>query len=625
MIRQYASQLALSIGTYEINKNCFSCNSTCSSCSNNYSCDTCFLSSMQKIFNSTCICPENKVFNELTKSCECIQGYYLSKDHQKCYNCKPPCLDCNENNPILCKSCLKNYKLYRNSCICLNNQIYTTNGCQNCSQTQLINSNQTICYECNQTCKSCHEENPNLCTECNPGFQKTGNFCYCPKDSYFKIDKCIKCDPLKRMKVNKDKTGCYYCNESCQDCDENSPKNCTKCPKGFLMINETSECVCEEGKYKEKWNKCSSCLENCKVCKNKSKCIECNSLYKKTIKGDCERNCNDSEYLDGDICKSCGKYCLSCNSQKCLMCKPNSTSINETDCECLPGFAGNNECEQMCFYKIEVEHGNILNLKLEKPLRFNLTENDFLLKFIPNVSIRYHFSIKSSNLYIFRLIPEEDIIKGTSVLLEVKSTEILKSDDGYILKKRKFTNELYQYNFPYQSPKSIQVVSNSTKKIVQAAASSSILVGLLSNPACFWVLMNTLDIISFLPLNSVPYSTQLKEFLNSFGMLSLLPNPIKNFVSLDDNYAPYSEAKNYGFDTSLFHINAGTYLVNLSIFLLLIPILYIGYKLPNKFVSDKCKKWLDNYKFNFFLRFWIQSFLNLTIFACIQIKSVFFK
>lgn len=269
-----------------------------------------------------------------------------------------------------------------------------------------------------------------------------------------------------------------------------------------------------------------------------------------------------------------------------------------------------------------METGNIIYLILDKPLKTNLNESDFSINFIPNVSVNYDFSTNSSNFYIFKLFPEEDVKKGTSIILVIVSSKVIISIDHYVLNQRTFTNKLYQYDFPYQSPKSVQAVSNSTKKVVQAAASSSILVGLLSNPSCFWVLMNTLEIISFLPLNDIPYSAQLETFFTSFGVFNLVPNPIKDLVSFDQNLTPYSEAKNYGFDTSLFHINAGTYLVNLAFFLLIIPFLYLGYKIPNKFLSDKCKKLLNNYRYNFFLRFWIQSFLNLTILACIQIKSV---
>jgi hypothetical protein len=170
----------------------------------------------------------------------------------------------------------------------------------------------------------------------------------------------------------------------------------------------------------------------------------------------------------------------------------------------------------------------------------------------------------------------------------------------------------------------VQVVANNTQTIVKAAASSSVLVALMSNPACFWVFMNTLEIISFLPLNDVPYSDQLEKFFTSFGTFNLIPNPLKDLVSFDESLTPYSEAKNYGFDTSLFHINAGSYLINLAFFLILIPILYIGQKCCFRFLSEKCGKWLQNYKYNFFLRFWVQSYLNLTILAAIQLKSVIF-
>ena len=82
-----------------------------------------------------------------------------------------------------------------------------------------------------------------------------------------------------------------------------------------------------------------------------------------------------------------------------------------------------------------------------------------------------------------------------------------------------------------------------------------------------------LEIITYLPLNSIPYPEQLSAFYNSIGPLNIFPNPISNIIPSDNSSTPYLEAQRYGLTTSLFLSNAGPFLLNFLIFTALVPFL----------------------------------------------------
>ena len=140
--------------------------------------------------------------------------------------------------------------------------------------------------------------------------------------------------------------------------------------------------------------------------------------------------------------------------------------------------------------------------------------------------------------------------------------------DGTIL-----TGSLYAYNLPVKFSTSIAGLMNISQIIVSASLYSSIISGILSSPSCLWSLFNMLEIITYLPLNSIPYPEQLLTLFNSIGVLSIFPNPLSKLIHSENDSTPYLEAQRYGFTTSLFFSNAAQFLLNFVIFIAFIPFL----------------------------------------------------
>ncbi|OMJ68140.1 hypothetical protein SteCoe_34497 [Stentor coeruleus] len=95
----------------------------------------------------------------------------------------------------------------------------------------------------------------------------------------------------------------------------------------------------------------------------------------------------------------------------------------------------------------------------------------------------------------------------------------------------------------------------------------------------------------------------------------LAPNAMTYII--DSNYGVkiYGKFNEFGLETNLFLLNSGIYIVGLATTLLsIIPVLIL-YKLCHPWIKGKMKKSVRNYKFNYFTRMWIQSFLDINILA----------
>lgn len=92
----------------------------------------------------------------------------------------------------------------------------------------------------------------------------------------------------------------------------------------------------------------------------------------------------------------------------------------------------------------------------------------------------------------------------------------------------------------------VKVLVNSTKTITKLIVGTTLVSGLISNPSCIWLRMNILEILTFFPLNSLPYSEPLMEFFDSINSINIIPNPASYFITTSNSSIPYQEAYKFG-------------------------------------------------------------------------------
>ena len=161
-----------------------------------------------------------------------------------------------------------------------------------------------------------------------------------------------------------------------------------------------------------------------------------------------------------------------------------------------------------------------------------------------------------------------------------------------------------------------QILAGTTTS--SAAASSAF----NPNPAALWALLNTLDILMYLSLSTNPLTPSLRAMLEGLDILELFVPNLFEFV-LDSDISPMSNEifEDFGFESTLFLLNMGQKFTIFAFVLVLWPIVWVVSMSKIPFLAKKCEGFLSEYKYNFFLRNWIQLFLDLSIAAVIQISN----
>ena len=178
----------------------------------------------------------------------------------------------------------------------------------------------TSCSQCRSYCEDCVSYDN--CTECDRG--KYGIKCdgtcrsTCPTcKTYSDCNECI---------AGRYGTYCQsYCSKACIDilCEQSTGKCTLGCNHGYYLSGD--DCIhcpvhctrCTDASH------CNACIAGffgnvCETPCSKS-CLnnECDK-----VTGECTSGCAEGYHLDGDTCRSCPYYCVSCLSQSiCSECK----------------------------------------------------------------------------------------------------------------------------------------------------------------------------------------------------------------------------------------------------------------------------------------------------------------
>ncbi|EAR87309.2 zinc finger lsd1 subclass family protein (macronuclear) [Tetrahymena thermophila SB210] len=255
--------------TYQLN---------CQTCSPN--CQTCF----GPLSNNCQSCPPNlQFFNTNTNECLLqapATGYYCYNStgtspsyQQNCYPCYISCLQCSGPLSTNCLSCTTSFPFYNlstNSCLPLApSQGYF---CQQSSNTSL--SYQQNCSLCDSTCLTCSGSLPTNCISCSSSFP------------YFNIqtNSCLSKAPGSNFYCQQNLTNptyqfnCNICNINCLTCSGQQSNNCLSCPSTLSFFNtKTNECLLQapaigyycqnsNGSYPSYQQNCYPCDPSCFQC-----------------------------------------------------------------------------------------------------------------------------------------------------------------------------------------------------------------------------------------------------------------------------------------------------------------------------------------------------------------------
>ncbi|XP_055951488.1 extracellular matrix organizing protein FRAS1-like [Argiope bruennichi] len=302
---------------------------------------------------------------------KCPDGYF-SDENNECKSCSSSCKTCFGNMTSQCSSCEKGYYLQKGQCVkSCDPNFYASDG---------------YCLECHESCLSCHGPNSSdciscalsgqllqngtcvdecighfyiadgYCLECNESCArclKDGTCQYCEDNFYLEEEFCVdECTPGYYKFLD---AYCLSCHDECQGCFGPLPFQCTSCPFGQFLLQNSCVWDCGQGYFGDLGaGICGKCHPDCRAClggPSKDKCLTCSSGYLLpyigTHFGSCVEECPTGYYLTADgtcaVCHETCEICYGSNDTDCSSCK-NPLFIKNGKCvpHCSNGFFQDN-------------------------------------------------------------------------------------------------------------------------------------------------------------------------------------------------------------------------------------------------------------------------------------------
>lgn len=600
---------------------CIKCDSTCGDFCTDYTSTGCLDINVlcgSKVYSSTlgiCITAIThcSVQSSDTICSTCDTGYYLYSDETGCGACYSSCSLC--TGPLVsdceCAGSNVQFDTTLENCVCdegfydLNDvsdgclgECYSTclacsgggnNQCTSCSSPSiLVDGTCTIQSICDPTCNTCAGSSSSDCLTCqdpNAYIENPPNECVCPLN-YF---------------LNSPTSTCEICNSPCETCSD-SAINCTSCIENYTMTSNNTCIQCESGFYNN-YGICEQCHYSCDTCLNSTEfgCITCNDSNIKIENPPGLCFCEQSSYIyqiSPLVCKQCPEGCKSCDSFECFECFF-GYSLNSSNCF-------RNELK----VQFKLNSNFSISVIFNKDLMNDLRSADLIIEF-KNKSVEFKLSKINQDRYLINLQSVTKTSKKAKLnivfinkILGVDFSELKIMVDQLIL--------------PSVSNKSSNLDVLKKYGILGLLILSFILcfASVLSSnqPTLLWIAFNTIQIISYVPLFNIPMTSALKNFFMSALPISVLINIWRVFdiISCENPEIP-SKYYDYGYTCHNILINTGEVffglLCGILFFIFLLPLSQI---LTGKFRKFSIRK-LSEYKYSFFFRFWIQSFLDLSI------------
>ncbi|ELP87643.1 protein serine/threonine kinase, putative [Entamoeba invadens IP1] len=361
-----------SIGFYNSQEKCLSCDTNCVSCENKEKCNVCESTYLLN-FNGKCVLQSGALLSTNYQILSCKKPLILREN--VCEQCSTlygnlceycdakTCLKCSSNGVVNITDghCVD---VTRSSCT---NTVNTF--CTSCVNKNLIINTEGICVDYDEHCSVTTKDKK--CLICNNKYHLNSSY-YCEvvttqNENCLVLneveDRCIHCE----IGFYVSNFICEKCAENCENCFNNS--KCLNCKENYFlkddgscvensqitsncykMIKGTSQCaLCDISYFRNTNGKCEMCIENCNECNQFNFCLQCEPNYflltnnTKCISNDLLTNCvvkssigcticSSGFYLKNQLCESCSTFISNCelceNTGKCISCAQNFVLLN---------------------------------------------------------------------------------------------------------------------------------------------------------------------------------------------------------------------------------------------------------------------------------------------------------
>jgi hypothetical protein len=298
---------------------------------------------------------------------------------------------------------------------------------------------------------------------------------------------------------------------------------------------------------------------------------------------------------------------------------------NNIACVCNRGYSEEGEiCIRNLFeVYLSINQTNSIKLSFTEPL-LNSLENSDLFITLNNVNLTFFIQQADETKYFITPDYLADIRKSSNMRINLDS---LVSVNNSLLRNTILVVEPFE-----TSSMSLQQQLKAKINSAKVLADKGALAGLYIILGGSFINLNLVSLFNFISTAEIFYSTNLFEldldstlsgFLVGMRIESKLPNIFSYIISQSDGVPIPEKYINYGYSTNLLLLNAGVHLTILFIFIVIDLILLALSLVP--YFHTKLKPVLEKFKYSVFLRFWIQTYLDLFLASTIGIRYTKFE
>ncbi|OMJ91054.1 hypothetical protein SteCoe_6524 [Stentor coeruleus] len=425
------------------------------------------------------------------------------------------------------------------------------------------------------------------------------------------LDDCLSCDEnlqcLPNCNINNYWLGgkynnCTLCNKKCNKGCRDSRENCSLCND---LLCET----CSDLNY------CQKCVDGAELTLSQT----CNCYSNHTIHYDYCELCPLGYVVINNICSPCKALCLSCDTFTCLLCTEHS-SLQGNNCVCDLGYSGDENCTKVFFdVTCSASQSQILYIDFSDKLNNSLVEDDIKIV-VQGKNVNFLLSKYSETRFALDLELYFDVKDGTVGIVYILQ-EVVSVHNGYM---NNITLNCTLYGFKY-STKNILIeeykaFAMSISEICIYITSSATIIN--PTPASLWSFVNTIQMLIFIYLAEIPFSDRFSGFLLGLRKYQIFPNFFQYMNLAHGSTNDLTRANKLGFTSNSVLVNIGKWISCFLFFIFLYFCMKNLYRLLEKtkyqksFISKILLEKIKNYHYGFFLRFWIQAYIEVYV-SCI--------
>ncbi|CAG9335206.1 unnamed protein product [Blepharisma stoltei] len=355
--------------------------------------------------------------------------------------------------------------------------------------------------------------------------------------------------------------------------------------------------------------------DSCNICDSEL-CLKCSSFDSKSC-----FLCVENRL--GNSCSFCTDLlCDTCNSSSngCKACKPNA-SVQNNSCACNSGYNGTTACKYVPFsVDLLIFSNDSLSLDFSDPLQYALSNDSFKISIENDPKFSWSLELVNTTYYSIQTIFNEKIEEYTIINITFFDLTKVKSIYNGILSSSTISSRLNKYD-PASYSLAMTEITSQISSAVQGAVIGSIAASFVNpNPSSLWSFLSCLQILSYLSLSGIPFSEKMNKFLSNLNSFSLFPNVFEYLINEKEGSKAYDNAINFGYNTDLILLNQGDDFSIAAASVLFIPLVLYLANCSYRMVGKKFQKMYQNYKYAFYIRFWIQCFLELGTAAYVGLK-----